>query len=244
MGRAIHHGLVGPENILRAVAVMDVEIDDRGAGKAVLLLRVARGDGGVVEEAEAHRLRRLGMMAGRPRGDEGVDGLVGQDFVDGVDGAAGRAQRRLEAAGRHRGVGVDAHQAFVRRGVADLQHIVHRVAQRDRLERRLRRGNARQRLEFFRFERVLDGAQPLRPFGMAGRRQVLQTGRVGDQQRGHYGELRALEFGDCLLATQARRRRRRRRPRLRRWCVRAPPRGRRNSRQKTAPARCARRRRR
>ena len=70
--RAIHHGRVGPENILRAVAVMDVEIDHRGAADAVFALGVARGDRGVVEEAEAHRLADLGMMAGRPHRDERI----------------------------------------------------------------------------------------------------------------------------------------------------------------------------
>ena len=45
--------------------------------EAVLLLRVARGDRGVVEQAEAHRPRRLGVMAGRAHGDEGVVGLSG-----------------------------------------------------------------------------------------------------------------------------------------------------------------------
>ena len=78
-------------------------------------------------------------MAGRPRGDEGVGGLVGQNLVDGVDGAAGGAQRRLEAAGRHRGVGVELHHALVRRGVAHRFDVVHRMTQRDGFERRHRR---------------------------------------------------------------------------------------------------------
>src|SRR3984885_6940025 len=54
MGRAIHHGRIGPENILGAVAVMDVEIDHRGATDAVFALGMTRGDGGVVEKAKTH----------------------------------------------------------------------------------------------------------------------------------------------------------------------------------------------
>ena len=54
---------VVPENVLRAVAVMNVEIDDRDALGAVDRLGMACGDGGVVEEAEAHRRRDFGMMA-------------------------------------------------------------------------------------------------------------------------------------------------------------------------------------
>ena len=185
VGRAIHHRFVGPENLLRAVAVMHVEIDDRGARDAVLLLRVARRDGGVVEQAKAHRPRGLGVMAGRARGDEGVGRLFGQHLVDGEDGAADRAQRRLERAGRHRGVGVEPHHAFLGRGVADLDDVVHRMAQRDDLEVRHRRLLARQRLELFRLQRLLDGAQPVGPLGMAGRRQMFKASGVADQESGH-----------------------------------------------------------
>src|ERR1700692_2499625 len=103
-GRPIHHRFVAPENLLRAVAVMHVEIDDRGTRDAVLLLRIARRDGDVVEQAKAHRPRSLGVMAGRARGDEGVGRLLGQYLVNGEDGAADRAQRRFERAGRTRGV--------------------------------------------------------------------------------------------------------------------------------------------
>ena len=68
--RTIHHRLVGPENILRAVAVMDVEIDDGGAGDAVAALGIARGNSGVVEKAETHRpcrSRRGGRAVWRRR---------------------------------------------------------------------------------------------------------------------------------------------------------------------------------
>ncbi len=58
VGRGVEHVRVAPEDVLRAVAVMDVEIDDRDALGAVDGLGVARGDRRVVEEAEAHRRRR------------------------------------------------------------------------------------------------------------------------------------------------------------------------------------------
>ena len=63
--------------------------------------------------------------------------------------------------------------------------VVHRMAQRDDLERRRRRRNARQRLEFFGFQRALDGAQPVGTLGMAEWGEVFETGGVGDQQSGH-----------------------------------------------------------
>ena len=93
------HARVAPEDVLRAVAVVDVEIDDRDALDAVGRLGVARGDRGVVEEAEAHRRRRLGVMAGRPRGDEGVVDAPAHHFVDREGRAARRAQRGLQVPG-------------------------------------------------------------------------------------------------------------------------------------------------
>ena len=124
---------------------MDVEIDDRRALGAVLALGVARRDRRIVEQAEAHRPRGLGMMAGRADGDEGVGRLAGHHLVDRVHRAAGAAQRGLEAAGRHRGVGVDLHQALLRRGILDGGDVVHRMTERDGVESSrpaLRRGPA------------------------------------------------------------------------------------------------------
>ena len=84
--------------MLRAVPVMDVEIDDRHPLGAVRRLGVARGDRGVVEEAEAHRVRGFGVMARRAGCDKGVANLAAHDLIDGEDRAAGRSQRGFVAA--------------------------------------------------------------------------------------------------------------------------------------------------
>ena len=42
-----------------------------------LTLRVAGGDGDIVDQAKAHGLRLFGVVAGRPSGDEGVVGGAG-----------------------------------------------------------------------------------------------------------------------------------------------------------------------
>src|SRR5450631_4063470 len=89
VGRAIHDGFIRPENILRAVAVMHVEIDDGRALDLVAVLRIARGDRHVVEQTEAHRPRRLSVMAGRAYGDKGIGRLLVHHFVDRAHGAAG-----------------------------------------------------------------------------------------------------------------------------------------------------------
>ena len=168
---------------------MDVEIDHGGALGAVLALGVAGGDRGIVEQAEAHRPRGLGVVAGRADGDEGVGDLARHHLVDRMHRAAGGAHRRLETSRRHRGVGVDLHQTLRRRGIADGGDVVHRMTERDGLELRGRRLDARQRVERIGIERLRDGAQPVRPLRMARGRAVLETGGMGDQQRGHWGDL-------------------------------------------------------
>ena len=75
-------------------------------------------------------------------------------------------------------------QAFLRRRVADGGDVVHGMAERDGLERSARRLDARERLEALVLERAVDGAQPVRPLGMAGRREVVEAGGVGDEEGG------------------------------------------------------------
>ena len=59
------------EDRLRAVAVVDVEIDDRDPRQAVAFERMRGGDGDVVEQAEAHRDVAGGMVPGRAHRAEG-----------------------------------------------------------------------------------------------------------------------------------------------------------------------------
>ena len=62
---------VGFKTRLRAVAVVDVKIDNGDLLRAMFLLKIFGSDGDVGEETESHRMIRLGMMAGRPHGGEG-----------------------------------------------------------------------------------------------------------------------------------------------------------------------------
>ena len=73
--RAEEDAVVVPEDRLRAVAVVDVEVDDRDALEAELALRRARRDRDVVEQAEAHRpvgQRVVARAAGRARSRRGA----------------------------------------------------------------------------------------------------------------------------------------------------------------------------
>ena len=174
--RAIHHGRIGPENILGAVAVMDVEIDHRGARDAVFALGVAGGDRGIVEEAEAHRLADFGMMAGRAHRDERVVVRAGHHRIGRRHRAADAAHHGFPGARRHRGVAVDIDQAAGGRDVAELADIMLAMAQRHRIETAFRRLAAHQRLEAVLAEHLGDRAQPVGPLGMSRRRQMVETG--------------------------------------------------------------------
>ena len=122
-------------------------------------------------------------MAGRPRGDEGVIGLFCDNLVNGMYRTAHGAQRRLESAGRHRGIAVEMGEAFLGGGVAQLRDVIHRVTQRDGFERGERRLDARERLELFSLKGAFDGAQPVRPLGVAARHQMIETGGVAKEKR-------------------------------------------------------------
>jgi hypothetical protein len=189
--RAVHHGRIGPENILGAVAVMDVEIDHRGAGDTVFALGVARGDRGVVEEAKAHRLVDLGMMAGRAYRDERVVMTARHHSIGGGDRTADATHHRLPGARRHRGIAVDIDQAARWRDMPEFLDIMLAMAQRDRIETALRRFAAHQGIEPILPEHFANGAQPVGAFRMAGRRGMVEAGLMRKQQCGHATPWRA-----------------------------------------------------
>jgi hypothetical protein len=83
MQRDEQNRVVLPEDLLRAVAMVDVIVDDRHAADAVNGLHVACSDGDVVDEAEAHRALRERVVAGRADEREAVP-------VDGRQRAPGR----------------------------------------------------------------------------------------------------------------------------------------------------------
>ena len=179
--------------------MVDVEIDDRGALGAVLLLRVTGGDRRIVEQAEPHGPRDFRVVPRRARRHEGVGRALRHHLVDRAYRAASRAQRRLETAGRHRRVGIEMGKAVARRRLADALDVVDRVAERDGLDVGDRRLRAREHGEALVLEDALDGAQPVRPLRMPERRDVVEAGRMGEQKRGH-----VLSFDRLAQACAAR----------------------------------------
>ena len=170
------HGRIVPENVLGAVAVMDVEIHDRDALGAMRFLRVPRGDGRVVEEAEAHRGRDLGVMAGRAGRDESVARPAAHHLVDREDGAARGAKRGIEGPWRHKGVGVERDPAGFWRRLPDRVDINLRMNAGDRGIVGERRFVSREHLKRLALERAFNRAHPVGPLGMALAHVVFEAG--------------------------------------------------------------------
>ena len=114
VGRAVEQVAVGPERGLRAIAVMHVEIDHRHALGAVGGAGVQRRDRDGVEQAKAHRPRRLGVVARRPHRAEGIVGLARHDLIDRMECRARRPERRLPASRRDDRVRIE-HLVIARR---------------------------------------------------------------------------------------------------------------------------------
>ena len=94
MRRDVEHMRIGFEDVLRAVAVMDVVIDDGDLARAEMT-RVGGGDRYIVEQAEAHRARALGVVPRRPHDRDRGPVRSGHHALDAVDGGARREQRDL-----------------------------------------------------------------------------------------------------------------------------------------------------
>jgi len=106
VGRHVEDVGVGVEHLLGAVAVMHVPVDDRDAVESARA-RVRRRDGRVVEEAEAHRLVRAGVVSRRSHESDAALHRPVEDGVRERDGSAGGELGDGDALGAHVRVGID-----------------------------------------------------------------------------------------------------------------------------------------
>src|SRR5579872_5953290 len=130
------------ENVLGAVAVMYVEVDDGDTLEPPLLKSMGGRDRHVVEYAKPHGPVAGCMMSAGPHGAKRVARTSLHELIDGEDARAGGAARRRETEWIHRGVGVEAQIAAVRSVLEDEIHIargVHARKLRGFGERRLER---------------------------------------------------------------------------------------------------------
>ena len=95
------------ERLGGAVAVVDVPVEDEDPLGAELADRQLGRDRDVVEEAEAHRPRRFGVVAGGAHGAEADPVLAAEQRPGHRAGAAGGVQGRAVGGLADEGVGVD-----------------------------------------------------------------------------------------------------------------------------------------
>ena len=180
------HSRVARKNLLGAVAVMNIEIDDRHALDPVHRHRACRTYGDVVEEAKAHRAVALGMVAGRADGAERGAAFPAHDEVGSEDHRA----RRMPGGGQrmrvHRGVGIEVMEAAVRALGLDRRDVVAAMDEGNRVVVRGRGGVMDEiAVEARPDEPVPDGAQPVGTLGVVGPHVVLEARRVCNVGGGH-----------------------------------------------------------
>ena len=125
------------------------------------------------------------MVAGRTRGNEDIGGAAFEDIVDGGIGRADRRHRGLPAFRTGAGVGVDRDDTARGDGRADTGNKIFRMRIEDGRLVAFRRLDAVESRKGLVVEHALDGAQTVRPLGMAGRRKVFQEYRMGVETGSH-----------------------------------------------------------
>jgi hypothetical protein len=155
---------IGLEHVLRAVAVMHVEVDDDHAREAAGQ-GMGGGDRDVVEEAEAHRAVRFRVVPGRAHEAQRAVQSAVEDALDRVRGRA----RRLEGGGiRTRsglGVGIEAPRP-ARGGARRWRHVRPPCTRRSSSRVASRGGELEARFEAFAPDPLAQRDQTLRPLRM------------------------------------------------------------------------------
>src|SRR5262249_11519469 len=151
------------EGVLRAVSVVHVVVQDGGALGASAFEQPCGGQGDIVEDTEAHRLIRCGMVSRRTDQAHGiVESAIG-DGVDRLDKSAGGPQGSLPGTRRNVRISVDvaAARADELAHRLDMARRVHELESRFVGARRLPCVKPIPRLS--RVEMLDDCAQSIRP---------------------------------------------------------------------------------
>ena len=161
--------------VLGAVAVMDVEVEDREPRQLVHRARLHGADGDIVEHAEAHGLHRPrhGGRAGAWRRTRCAASPAITASTAAQAAPAARSAASPESGFEH-GVGIDPDIALRRHAPQHAAGVALRMDPLDLLERRLRRLAPLQARDRRLLDRPQDRLQPHRRFGMARAGIVLQ----------------------------------------------------------------------
>ena len=187
MQRDIHHARVGPEAVLRAVSVVDVPIEDQDALAIAARLQVARDDGHVVEQTEAHRPIPLGVMTGRAQRSEAVVDRAITNGIRQLDGGARGEPRGVEGIGRRGGVGVEMRH----RPARACGHRMQKIPVVDTCDLVFfggARGDPGQRRIVGHREQLLQHLQTLGPLGVTRTRIVKAEAGIDDEPGRTHGD--------------------------------------------------------
>ena len=185
MGRGVEEFGIPLEHGLGAVAVMHVEIHDRDSPQAMGAARLMGPHGDIVEQAKSHGRRRLGMVARRAHGAEGIGGFAGGNRIDGGGDRACCPQRGLAGAGRQRGIAIQHHPPCPGNRLQQSLDEAARMGAGDLVERCPRRLMPFQSGEFRRPERRQNRLEPGRSFRMARSHVMFQASAMGIEPGRH-----------------------------------------------------------
>ena len=124
-----HHqyARVAGEYVFGAVAMVDIEIDDRHPLHPVHGYRMHRGNGDIVEYAKAHGPRTCRVVPGRAHAAESVFDFTPEHQVGRQHARSRGMQGGRQAVRVHRRIGIKVHGAGCRRRLPDGTHIIDRV---------------------------------------------------------------------------------------------------------------------
>jgi len=179
--RAEQHPPVLHENVLGAVAVVHVKVDDSDLVQSVLRQRVRGSGGDVVEQAKAHGLAPLRVVAGRSDAAEGIVRSTAHQQVDRVDGGARGAIRGTQGRRAHEGVGIEPDIALPWRDAVQPIEVLGRMDAQQLLAGDRRCRVVPQQVEQTAGnEPVLDGPDAPRALGMRLPDVVIEAFGVAD----------------------------------------------------------------
>ena len=121
MGRGVENLDIILETVLRSIAVVDVEVQDRDAPD-VMVSSGHHADRHIVEEAEPHGSRVFGVVPWRTHDGEGVPGPAIEDAIDALDDSSRRGARGHHGIRRDVCVGIEVATAR-RRGAIEHRHV-------------------------------------------------------------------------------------------------------------------------
>ena len=114
MGRSIEQARVLLEDRLRAITMVDVEVDDSDPVKTMNGAGLMGPDRHIVEDAESHGGACLGVMAGRAHRAEGIGDLTAGDRIHRSRKGARCAQGGFTRSRRQDRIGIERHQPRLR----------------------------------------------------------------------------------------------------------------------------------